>query len=86
MDALVHLSGLGNLAPKAQAKKWASFEKRWNFQLRRLYQGTDFTHLGPALLEAAGNALVEKSSVAEPSSDESLEPLTEPLPQGDEDA
>jgi hypothetical protein len=57
MDALVQLSGLGDLPPKAQAKKWASFEKRWNFQLKRLYQGSDFSHLAPALLEAAESAL-----------------------------
>jgi hypothetical protein len=57
MDALVQLSGLGDLPRKVQAKKWASFEKRWNFQLRRLYQGSDFTHLGPALLNAAETVL-----------------------------
>ncbi len=57
MDALVQLSGLGDLAPKLQAKKWASFEKRWNFQLRRLYQGSDFAHLAPALLGAVEDAL-----------------------------
>jgi hypothetical protein len=57
MDALVQLSGLGDLPPKAQAKKWASFEKRWSFQLRRLYQGSDFSHLGPVLLDAAEDAL-----------------------------
>lgn len=57
MDALVQISGLGDLPSKAQAKKWASLEKRWNFQLRRLYQGCDFTHLAPALLDAAEDAL-----------------------------
>jgi len=57
MDALVQLSGLGELPPKVRAKKWATFEKRWNFQLRRLYQGCDFTHLAPALLDAAEDAL-----------------------------
>jgi hypothetical protein len=65
IDALVQLSGLGDLPPKVQAKKWASFEKRWSFQLRRLYQGSDFTHLAPVLLNAAGNALVETNPVAE---------------------
>lgn len=63
MDALVQLSGLGDLPPKSQAKKWASFEKRWNFQLRRLYQGCDFTHLAPALLEAAEDALPPDSGL-----------------------
>jgi hypothetical protein len=50
-------SGLGDLPPKMRSKKWASFEKRWNFQLRRLYQGSDFTHLAPVLLQAAEDAL-----------------------------
>jgi hypothetical protein len=57
MDALVQLSGLGDLPRKLQAKKWATFEKRWSFQLRRLYQGSDFTHLAPVLLEAVQDAL-----------------------------
>jgi hypothetical protein len=57
MDALVQLSGLGDLPLKLRAKKWAAFEKRWNFQLRRLYHGSDFTHLAPVLLEAAEDAL-----------------------------
>jgi hypothetical protein len=61
VDALVHLSGLGDLAPKGQAKRWASFEKRWNFQLRRLYPGSDFTSLGPELLAAAEGALQQNS-------------------------
>ena len=57
MDALVQLSGLGDFPPKMKVKKWAAFEKRWNFQLRRFYQGSDFTHLGPLLLEATEDAL-----------------------------
>jgi len=57
VDALVHLSGVGELSPKGQAKRWASFEKRWNFQLRRLYPGRDFTHLSAVLLDAAESAL-----------------------------
>jgi hypothetical protein len=65
-DALVQLSGLGDLPPKVQAKKWAAFEKRWNFQLKRLYQRTDFTHLGPILLDAAEAALLEPDSPADP--------------------
>jgi hypothetical protein len=65
MDALVHLSGLGDLPPRMQAKRWALFEKRWKFQLRRLYQGSDFTHLGPLLLNAAEKALRETVSPAE---------------------
>jgi hypothetical protein len=58
VDALVQLSGLGELSRKAQAKKWASFEKRWMFHLKRLYQGSDFTYLAPMLLEAAEKALL----------------------------
>jgi hypothetical protein len=57
VDALVQLSGLGDLPPKVQAKRWACFAKRWNFQLRRLYPGRDFTRLVPVLLAAAEDAL-----------------------------
>lgn len=57
MNALVELAGLGSLAPRNQAVKLASFAKKWNFQLRRLYPGMDFTCLAPALLEAATEAL-----------------------------
>lgn len=64
MDALLQLSGLGDLPPKMQVKKWAAFQKRWNFQLRRLYQGSDFTHLAPVLLEAVEGTLREAGSGA----------------------
>jgi hypothetical protein len=57
VDALVQLSGLGELSRKAQTKKWASFEKRWMFHLRRLYRGCDFSYLAPILLDAAEKAL-----------------------------
>ena len=57
VDALVQLSGLGELSRKAQAQKWASFEKRWMFHLKRLYQGSDFAYLAPMLLDAAEAAL-----------------------------
>ncbi len=57
VDALVPLSGLGDLPPKGQAKRWAAFGKRWNFQLRRFYPGRDFRHLVPVLLAAAEDAL-----------------------------
>jgi hypothetical protein len=65
MDALVQLSGLGDLPPRVRAKKWACFEKRWNFQLRRFYQGCDFTRLAPALLNAAETALREFDQAAD---------------------
>ncbi len=57
VDALVPLSGLGSLPRKAQAKRWASLGKKWNYQLRRLYPGTDFTWLAQPLLTAAVETL-----------------------------
>jgi len=53
VDALVQLSGIGNLPPKAQLRRWATFGKRWNYQLRRLYPGCNCTQLAPVLLRAA---------------------------------
>lgn len=58
VDALVQLSGLGDLSPKAQVKRWAAFRKRWMFHLKRFYQGSDFTYLAPILLDAAEKALL----------------------------
>ncbi len=57
VNALVDLGGLGNFAIREQTRRVASFEKKWNFQLRRLYPGTDFTWLAPAILAAATEAL-----------------------------
>jgi hypothetical protein len=62
VDALVDLSGLGALSTKEQIKRVASFRKKWQFQLRRFYPGEDFSALTPALLEAAGQAIVSRSS------------------------
>lgn len=59
MNALIELGGLGALSPRNQLKRIAAFEKRWSFQLRRLYPGTDFLSLAPALLDAATQALDE---------------------------
>lgn len=56
VDAIVELGGIASLAPKAQARKWAEFGKKWNYQLRRIYPSRDFTHLAPALLAAANGA------------------------------
>jgi len=53
VDALVQLSGIGSLPPPAQIRKWATFGKRWNYQLRRLYPGCNCTKLAPVLLAAA---------------------------------
>ena len=58
-NALIDLAGLGSLSPRHRLKRTATFEKRWSFQLRRLYPGTDFLSLAPALLEAATRALSE---------------------------
>jgi len=76
VDAVVDLSGLGSLSAREQAKRLAAFRKKWQFQLRRLYPGGDFTALAPALLEAAMEALHSSRSHAE--SDASLITAGEP--------
>jgi hypothetical protein len=58
VDALVDLSGLGNVPAREQAKRRSAFQKKWQFQLRRLYPGVDFSAIAPALLEAATQALL----------------------------
>ena len=58
VNTLVELGGLGSLGPKLQARRMASFEKKWRFQLRRLYPGTDFTWLATELLDSATQALL----------------------------
>ncbi len=57
INALIELGGLGDFKPREQARRIALFEKRWSFQLRRLYPGTDFLWLAPALMESATEAL-----------------------------
>ena len=59
MNALIDLAGLGTLRPKPQLKRIAAFEKRWSFELRRIYPGIDCLSLAPELLDAATDALVE---------------------------
>lgn len=59
VNALIELGGLGALGPRAQLKRTAAFEKRWVFQLRRLYPGSDFLSLAPDLLDAATQALLD---------------------------
>ena len=49
----------GNLPVRQQARRMALFEKKWRYQLRRMYPGTDFTWLARELLEAATQALVQ---------------------------
>jgi hypothetical protein len=59
VNTLMELAGLGSLPERQQAKRVASVQKKWRFQLRRMYPGTDFTWLAAELLEAATRALVE---------------------------
>ena len=61
VDALLPLSGLGTLSQKEQARRLLVFRKKWQFQLRRLYPGGDFSTLAPVLLEAATEALLASS-------------------------
>ena len=58
VDALIQLNGLGTLAAKDRVRRMATLEKKWSWQLRRLYPGTDFTWLGPVLFDAATKALL----------------------------
>jgi hypothetical protein len=57
VNTLIELAGLGSLPQRQQARRVASFQKKWRFQLRRMYPGTDFTRLAPDLLDAATQAL-----------------------------
>jgi hypothetical protein len=43
----------------------ASFEKKWRYQLPRMYPGTDFTWLAPELLETAARALAQPVGLPE---------------------
>jgi hypothetical protein len=65
VTTLIDLAGLGNLSIKQQVRRMASFEKKWRYQLRRMYPGTDFTWLAPELLEAATQALAETEAPLE---------------------
>jgi hypothetical protein len=57
INALIELGGLGNFKPREQARRTALFEKRWSYQLKRLYPGTDFLWLAPSLMSSATEAL-----------------------------
>lgn len=57
VNTLIELAGLGTLPERQQARRVASFQKRWRFQLRRMYPGTDFRWLASELLDAATEAL-----------------------------
>ena len=59
MNALIDLGGLGALRPKDQVKRKALFEKRWTFELRRIYPGIDCLSLAAPLLGSATQALTD---------------------------
>lgn len=62
VTTLIDLAGLGNLPIKQQARRIASFEKKWKYQLPRMYPGADFTWLAPELLEVATQALAQQNN------------------------
>jgi len=57
VNTLIDQAGLGTLPQRQQARRVASFQRKWRFQLRRMYPGTDFTWLASELLDAATQAL-----------------------------
>ena len=63
ITTLIDLAGLGNLPVKQQARRKASFEKKWRYQLRRMYPATDFTWLASELLQTATRALAQPDEV-----------------------
>jgi len=65
VTTLIDLAGLGNLPIRQQARRMASFEKKWRYQLRRMYPGTDFTWLAAELLEVATQALAQEEAPPE---------------------
>jgi hypothetical protein len=66
VTTLIDLAGLGGLPIKQQARRMASFEKKWRYQLRRMYPGANFTWLAAELLEAATEALAQTDMAPEP--------------------
>lgn len=77
VTTLIDLAGLGGLPIKQQARCTASFEKKWRYQLRRMYPGTDFTWLAPELLDAATRALAETGTAAADAPPDSMPDLPE---------
>jgi hypothetical protein len=65
VTTLIDLAGLGSLPIKQQARRMALFEKKWRYQLRRMYVGTDYTWLASELLETATRALAEPETPLE---------------------
>jgi hypothetical protein len=77
VNTLMELAGLGTLPQKQRARRVASFRKKWRFQLRRMYPGTDFTWLAAELLEAATLALAQTDApAAEDSSQQNPDRVT----------
>lgn len=74
VTTLIDLAGLGSLPIKQQARRMASFEKKWRYQLRRMYLGTDYTWLAPELMETATRALAEPETPPEPNPLEAFPP------------
>ena len=64
VNALLDLGGIGEAPQKLQVRTLASFERKWSYQLRRLYPGTDFTWLAPILLQTATEALLSGETQA----------------------
>jgi len=62
VTTMFDLAGLGALPIKQQVRRMTAFEKKWKYQLRRMYPGTDFTWLAGELLEAATQALAENDA------------------------
>lgn len=79
VTTLIDLAGLGTLPIKQQARRMASFEKKWRYQLRRMYVGADYTWLAPELLETATRALVDPETPTEPNPPEPFPPRTDLL-------
>src|ERR1700733_261292 len=65
VTTLIDLAGPGTLPVRQQARRMASFEKKWRYQLRRMYPGTDFTWLAAELLEVATQALAQEEAPPE---------------------
>jgi hypothetical protein len=65
MNALIDLGGLGRLRTRDQLKRKALFEKRWTFELRRIYPGIDCLSLATPLLDSTTRGLADFLKVRE---------------------
>ncbi len=59
ITTLIDLAGLGILPVRQQGRRIAQFQKKWRYQLRRMYPGTNLTWLAHELLETATQALAQ---------------------------